>query len=97
MKKTEKNKRVMFSGFFVEAILLFILLLGSSIVVKAQEFLFRNTNLPLETRVNDLVSRLTLEEKVLQMMENAPAIDRLGILAFNWWNETLHGVARSGV
>lgn len=96
MKKTEKNKRVMFSGFTLEIILVTILLFGLSKVVDAQEHLFRNTNLPLETRVNDLVSHLTLEEKVLQMMENAPAIDRFGIPAYNWWNEALHGVARSG-
>jgi beta-glucosidase len=50
----------------------------------------------LEQRVNDLVSRLTLEEKVSQMQDVAPAIPRLGIPAYNWWNEGLHGVARSG-
>jgi beta-glucosidase len=57
---------------------------------------YKNPNLPLETRVNDLVSRMTLEEKVLQMQNAAPAIDRLGIPAYDWWNEALHGVARAG-
>ena len=52
--------------------------------------------LPLEQRVNDLVSRLTLEEKVAQMQDVAPAIPRLNIPAYNWWNEGLHGVARAG-
>ncbi|HTJ14001.1 MAG TPA: glycoside hydrolase family 3 C-terminal domain-containing protein [Dinghuibacter sp.] len=46
-------------------------------------------------RAQDLVSRMTLEEKVSQMMNNSPAIDRLDIPAYNWWNEGLHGVART--
>lgn len=54
-----------------------------------------NYNLPFEQRVNDVVSRLTLEEKVHQMLNATPAIPRLGILAYDWWNETLHGVART--
>jgi beta-glucosidase len=58
---------------------------------------YTNTNLPLEERVNDLVSRLSLKEKVLQMQNNAPAIERLGIPAYNWWSECLHGVARNGI
>ena len=57
---------------------------------------YKNPNLPIETRVNDLVSRLTLEEKVLQMQNAAPAIERLDIPAYDWWNEALHGVARAG-
>src|ERR1051325_7675699 len=57
---------------------------------------YKNPNLPLETRVNDLVSRMTLEEKVLQMQKAAPAIERLGIPAYDWGNEALHGVARAG-
>jgi beta-glucosidase len=58
---------------------------------------FQNPNLPLEERVNDLVSRMTLEEKVSQMRYDAPAIERLGIPQYNWWNECLHGVARAGL
>jgi beta-glucosidase len=57
---------------------------------------YKNPNLPIETRVNDLVSRMTLEEKVSQMMNAAPAIERLDIPAYDWWNEALHGVARAG-
>src|SRR5262245_65551876 len=60
-------------------------------------FPFQNPDLPLEERVDDLVSRLTLEEKTAQMLHEAPAIPRLGIPAYNWWNECLHGVARAGV
>lgn len=54
-----------------------------------------NYQLPLEQRVNDLVNRLTLEEKVAQMLNATPAIPRLGIPAYDWWNEVLHGVART--
>ncbi len=49
-----------------------------------------------EERVKDLVSRMTLEEKASQLRYNAPAIKRLGIPFYNWWNEALHGVARAG-
>jgi beta-glucosidase len=57
---------------------------------------YLDASLPIEQRVNDLVSRMTLEEKVSQMQDVAPAIPRLGIPAYNWWNEALHGVARAG-
>jgi beta-glucosidase len=58
---------------------------------------YLDTSLPLEQRVNDLVFRMTLEEKVSQMQDVAAAVPRLGIPAYNWWNEGLHGVARSGI
>ncbi|MEN4098574.1 MAG: glycoside hydrolase family 3 N-terminal domain-containing protein, partial [Anaerolineaceae bacterium] len=51
---------------------------------------------PLEERVQDLLSRMTLEEKISQMTSEARAIPRLGIPAYNFWNEALHGVARNG-
>lgn len=57
---------------------------------------FRNPALPIEQRVNDLVSRMTLEEKVSQMVHTAPAIPRLGVPQYNWWSEGLHGAAREG-
>ncbi|MFC4476385.1 glycoside hydrolase family 3 C-terminal domain-containing protein [Flavobacterium chungangensis] len=56
---------------------------------------FQNTDLTFEERVENLVEQLTLEEKVAQMLNAAPAIPRLGIPAYDWWNETLHGVART--
>src|SRR6478609_4694267 len=59
--------------------------------------LYQNPDAPLEQRVNDLLSRMTADEKVSQMMNDSPAIDRLGIPAYNWWNECLHGVARAGI
>jgi beta-glucosidase len=57
---------------------------------------WRNPALSAEERAAGLVAQMTLEEKVLQMQNSAPAIERLGIPAYNWWNEALHGVARGG-
>ncbi|MHB8391616.1 MAG: glycoside hydrolase family 3 protein, partial [Acidobacteriaceae bacterium] len=57
---------------------------------------YLNPSLPIEQRVEDLVSRMTLEEKVSQMQNNAAGIPRLGIAEYDWWSEGLHGVARSG-
>ncbi|WP_163399754.1 glycoside hydrolase family 3 C-terminal domain-containing protein [Flavobacterium fluviatile] len=62
---------------------------------KKDKFRFQNTKLSFEERVNDLVGQLTLEEKVSQMLNSSPAIPRLQIPAYDWWNETLHGVART--
>jgi beta-glucosidase len=57
---------------------------------------FRDPERTPEERAADLVGRLTLQEKVLQMQNTAPAIARLGIPAYDWWNEALHGIARAG-
>ena len=57
---------------------------------------YKDPSLPIEKRVDDLVARMTLEEKVSQMMNAAPAIERLDIPEYEWWNEGLHGVARAG-
>ncbi|MBN1292879.1 MAG: glycoside hydrolase family 3 C-terminal domain-containing protein, partial [Candidatus Latescibacteria bacterium] len=57
---------------------------------------FLDMSLSVDRRVDDLVSRMTLEEKVSQMINSAPAIDRLGVPEYDWWNECLHGVARAG-
>jgi beta-glucosidase len=57
---------------------------------------YRNVSLPMEQRVQDLVSRMTLEEKAQQLVNTAPAIPRLGVPAYDFWSEGLHGVARSG-
>jgi beta-glucosidase len=62
----------------------------------SHKYPFQNPKLPVVKRVKDLVLRLTLEEKINQMNYNAPAVERLGIPAYNWWNECLHGVARAG-
>lgn len=50
-----------------------------------------------KARAKQLVSQMSLAEKMSQMLHNAPAIERLGVPAYNWWNECLHGVGRSGV
>lgn len=57
--------------------------------------MFKNPKLSFEERVTNIISLLTIDEKIAQMVNNAPAIDRLGIPAYNWWNESLYGVARS--
>jgi beta-glucosidase len=57
---------------------------------------YQNTKLDFESRARDLVSRMSLEEKVGQLTHHADAVEHLGIPEYNWWNECLHGVARSG-
>lgn len=61
------------------------------------EYPYQDPALTVDERVNDLVGRLTVDEKIRQMMNAAPAIERLGIPEYNWWNECLHGVGRAGV
>ena len=58
---------------------------------------YQDETLTFEERAADLVSRMTLEEKVYQTLHGAAAIERLGVKAYNYWNEALHGVARAGV
>jgi beta-glucosidase len=58
---------------------------------------YSDVSLDFETRATDLVKQMTLDEKISQLGNSSPAITRLGILEYNWWNECLHGVARSGV
>ena len=70
---------------------------GLSLSVQAQQYPFQNAKLSFEERVDDLISRLTLEEKVALMQDNSAPVERFGIKNYNWWNEALHGVARSGL
>jgi beta-glucosidase len=58
--------------------------------------LYQDPAAPLERRLDDLLARMTLEEKVSQLTNDSPPIERLGIPAYNWWNESLHGVGRAG-
>ncbi|HVI45643.1 MAG TPA: glycoside hydrolase family 3 C-terminal domain-containing protein [Chitinophaga sp.] len=81
---------------FVLVMAFFTIIFGSKLLAQEyKSFPMWNPALPLEQRVNDVVGRLTLEEKVAQMLNGAPAIERLGIPAHEWWNEILHGVART--
>ena len=64
--------------------------------LSAQTLPYQNASLPASQRADDLLSRLTLEEKVSLMMDTSPAIPRLGIPQFQWWNEALHGIGRNG-
>ena len=57
---------------------------------------YRNTGLSFAQRAKDLVSRMTVEEKIAQIISAAPALERLGIPEMDWWSEALHGVAREG-
>jgi len=64
--------------------------------VSAQQLPYQNSQLPAAQRADDLLKRLTIDEKVNLMMDTSPAIPRLGIPQFQWWNEALHGVGRNG-
>ncbi len=79
--------RLSFASF--AAVLLF--------VPAAQGQAYMDPSLSPEVRAADLVGRMTLEEKASQMLDRAPAVERLGVPEYNWWNEALHGVARSGL
>ena len=75
----------------------FAILSLMSFSLKAQMEPYKNKDLSSEERATDLISRLTLEEKISLMMDNSPAIPRLGIPKYTWWNEALHGVGRAGL
>ena len=74
----------------------FLFLLCLAITAPAQDQPYKDTSLGFEERARDLVSRMTLEEKISQTGHTADAVPRLGIPEYNWWNEGLHGVARAG-
>ena len=76
-------------------LLVFSALLAASLSLLAQDN-WKNSTLSFDERANDLLSKLTLEEKTELMRFDSPGIERLGIKAYNWWNECLHGVARAG-
>lgn len=81
----------------MKKIALLVVLTAGALAANAQTMPYQNVNLSAEERAKDLVSRMTLDEKVSMMMNESPAIPRLGIKAYEWWNEALHGVGRSGL
>lgn len=87
-------KRTVFMAAYLSFAAAFIF----GVVARAQEAgpVFLDKSRPAEERAADIVRRLTLEEKAMLMMYESPAIERLGIPEYNWWNEALHGVARNG-
>ncbi len=78
-----------------KGIILLLILLSQS-AFSQQKYAFRNPNLSADERIKDLLQQLTLEEKVSLLGYNSPEVKRLHLPAYNWWNESLHGVARSG-
>lgn len=76
--------------------LLFSMAMVATLSIQAQQLPYQNTSLPIEQRAEDLLGRLTLEEKTRLMMHGSAAIERLGVPHFEWWNEALHGVGRNG-
>ncbi len=80
----------------ISTCLITLIITTSAIGQTTYQFPFQNPQLPVEERVYDLVSRMTLQEKVTQFFNHSEAIPRLGVPAYDWWNECLHGVARAG-
>ena len=82
------NKKIVYSLFFIATIVL---------AACNNQPAYKNTNLSPEERAEALLKELTLEEKVAMMMDVSAPVERLGIKEYNWWNEALHGIARSGL
>ena len=77
-------------------LLLSLAILSMPVALQAQQLPYQNPSLSAHERAVDLCSRLTLEEKAQLMLDDSPAIPRLGIKRFQWWSEALHGVANMG-
>ena len=80
----------------VAGVLLVVGSVGAACAQNADKPAYLNPNLPAEQRAADLVHRMTLEEKASQLVNQARAIPRLGVPAYDWWSEALHGVANTG-
>ena len=81
---------------FLTIVLAAVAVSQDKFTLTTERFPFQNPALTVDERVNDLVSKMTLDEKVKQMLYAAPAIPRLGVPEYTWWGEALHGVARAG-
>ncbi|MBQ8651961.1 MAG: glycoside hydrolase family 3 C-terminal domain-containing protein [Alistipes sp.] len=81
----------------MKKLLLTLTALMAIVALSAQNYPYQDSSLSFEERAKDLVSRMTLEEKVSQMQNGAAPIDRLGVPFYDWWSEALHGIARAGL
>jgi beta-glucosidase len=77
-------------------LILLLIFLTQNLLIAQPEYPFQNPLLTMEERLNDLLDRLTLEEKTAMMLYNSPGVERLDISPYNWWNESLHGIGRAG-
>ena len=68
----------------------------SKLQAKRSKFVWYDDSIPFEERVEAIIKAMTVKEKVSQLLHDAPAIERLGVPAYNYWSECLHGVARAG-
>ena len=94
----EKIKVNLKQSLFIGLLLAYFFNLSAQIhQVKKSTPLFKDIAKSFETRAMDLVNRMTFEEKIMQLGNNTPAIPRLGIEKYDYWNECLHGVARAGI
>ncbi len=94
---TKWRYRGMTVGYLALVVIFALMLVGKAPAQQENSSpAYLNTSLPIEQRVDDLISRMTLEEKVRQMQHTAPEIARLGVPSYDWWSEALHGVARAG-
>lgn len=82
--------------FLIGAVLISLFCACTEHTTTTYEYTFQNPAVSFEERATDLIHQMTLGEKVSQMRYDAPEIERLGVPAYNWWNECLHGVARAG-
>ena len=78
------------------AAILLLSALSSTGAAQADEHPWVDERVPDDKRVQSLIDAMTVAEKMAQLQADAPGVERLGILPYNWWNEALHGVARSG-
>lgn len=92
-----KSLQYLFSYLFLASMAFSPATVPAQVSAASEAMTFRDPSQPLERRVDDLVSRMTLEEKIAQMQNAATGIPRLGVPEYEWWNEALHGVARAGV
>ena len=80
----------------LEVVVVLLLILVPSVAQTPGGAVYLDPSQPIDARVNDLVGRMTIEEKASQLVNQARAIPRLQVPAYNWWSEALHGVARAG-